>query len=377
VQIVGIRSSQPSFTLGVEEEFQVVDPESRELRSHIQQMFEQGRVILQERIRPELHQSVIEVGTGVCKDIGCARKEITDMRTALAKIARENGLRIAAAGTHPFSHWADVPTTSSPRYDKIIADFQTVARANLIFGLHVHVGIEDRDALIGIMNAARYFLPHLLALSVNSPFWLGRDSGWKSYRTKVFDKFPRTNIPDAFSSWSEFDDFVKLLVRTNCIEDGKKIWWDIRPHPHFSTLEYRICDIPMRLEETVAIVALIQAITAKLYRLYSRNLTFRIYTRALLMENKWRAARWGLSGKLIDFGKQEEVETVDLIDELLDFVDDVLDDLGSRSEVGAIRQIVARGTGADRQLKAYKETGDLKRVVDMIIKETEHGLPLD
>src|SRR5262249_37527244 len=152
-------------------------------------------------------------------------------------------------------------------------------------------------------------------------------------------KFPRTNIPDAFASWSEFDDFVKLLVRTNCIEDGKKIWWDIRPHPHFSTLEYRICDIPMRLEETVAIVALIQAITAKLYRLFSRNLTFRIYTRALLMENKWRAARWGLSGKLIDFGKQEEVETVDLIDELLDFVDDVLDDLGSRSEVGAIRQI--------------------------------------
>ncbi|MBI1851498.1 MAG: carboxylate-amine ligase [Planctomycetes bacterium] len=367
----------PTFTLGVEEEFQIVDPETRELRSHVQQMFEQGRVVLQERIRPELHQSVIEVGTGVCKDVGCARHEITDMRAALAKIARENGLRIAAAGTHPFSHWADVPTTSNPRYDKIIADFQTVARANLIFGLHVHVGIEDRNALIHVMNAARYFLPHLLAISTNSPFWLGRDSGWKSYRTKVFDKFPRTNIPDAFTSWSEYEDFVKLLVKTNCIEDGKKIWWDIRPHPHFSTLEYRICDIPMRLDETVALVALIQAITAKLYRLLSKNLTFRVYTRALLMENKWRAARWGLSGKLIDFGKQEEVDTVDLIDELLDFVDDVLDELGSRSEVGMIRHIVARGTGADRQLEVFKKTGDFKKVVDMIIKETEHGLPLD
>jgi carboxylate-amine ligase len=368
---------RPSFTLGVEEEFQVVDPETRELRSHIQQMFEQGRVVLQERIRPELHQSVIEVGTGVCRDVSAARREITDIRTTLARLARENGLRIAAAGTHPFSHWADIPTTPNPRYDKIIADFQTVARANLIFGLHVHVGIEDRDALVHVMNAARYFLPHLLALSVNSPFWLGRDSGWKSYRTKIFDKFPRTNIPDALASWSEYDDLVQLLIKTNCIDDAKKIWWDIRPHPHFSTLEYRICDIPMRLEETVALVALIQAITAKLYRLYSKNLTFRIYTRSLIMENKWRAARWGLSGRLIDFGKQEEVATVDLIDELLDFVDDVLDELGSRSEVGAVRQIVARGPGADRQLRVYKETGDLKRVVDTIIKETEHGLPLD
>jgi carboxylate-amine ligase len=241
----------------------------------------------------------------------------------------------------------------------------------------VHVGIDDREELIHLMNVARYFLPHILALSTNSPFWLGRDSGWKSYRCKVFDKFPRTNIPDYFGSYGEFEDYLKLLVKTNCIDNGKKIWWDIRPHPTFNTLEYRICDIPMRLEETIALVALIQAVTVKLWRLHRKNLSFRLYRRALIMENKWRAARWGIGGKLIDFGKQEEVPTRDLVNELLDFVDDVLDDLGSRNEVGLIRQIVARGTGADRQLRVYRETKDLKQVVDYLIRETEHGLPLE
>jgi len=370
-------SRPPAFTLGVEEEFQVVDPETRELRSHVQQLFDQGRKVLQERIRPELHQSVVEIGTGVCKSVGEARREITEMRTSLARLARQNGLRIAAAGTHPFSHWADVAITPNPRYEQIIQDFQAVARANLIFGLHVHVGIDDREELIHLMNVARYFLPHILALSTNSPFWLGRDSGWKSYRCKVFDKFPRTNIPDYFGSYGEFEDYLKLLVKTNCIDNGKKIWWDIRPHPTFNTLEYRICDIPMRMEETIALVALIQAVTVKLWRLHRKNLSFRLYRRALIMENKWRAARWGIDGKLIDFGKQEEVATIDLVNELLDFVDDVLDDLGSRSEVGLIRQIVARGTGADRQLKVWRETKDLKQVVDYIIRETEHGLPLE
>jgi len=249
-----------------------------------------------------------------------------------------------------------------------------VARANLIFGLHVHVGVDDREMRIRIMNAARYFLPHVLALSANSPFWLGRDTGWKSYRCKVFDKFPRTNIPDRFSSWGEYEQFVNLLVKTGCILDGGQIWWDVRPHPLYPTLEYRICDIPLRAGETVAIAALFQAITAKVHWLLTNNLTFRHYRRSLIMENKRRAARWGVSGSLIDFGREEEVSTGSLLEELLEFVDPVLDDLGCRAEVESVREILAQGTGADRQLRVYERTNDLKAVMDFVVSETEHGL---
>jgi carboxylate-amine ligase len=252
---------------------------------------------------------------------------------------------------------------------------QLVARANLIFGLHVHVGVEDRETTIHLMNQARYFLPHLLALSANSPFWLGMKTGLESYRCKVFDKFPRTNIPDYFTSWAEYDNFVQLLIRTNCIDNAKRIWWDIRPHPFFSTLEFRICDIPMRLDETIALAALIQATIAKLYKLHSRNQSFRQYGRALIMENKWRAARYGINGKLIDFGKEEEVAEKDLIAEYLEFVDDVLDELGSREEVNYINTILRDGTGADRQLRVYEQSGgDLKKVVDFIVAETRVGV---
>ncbi len=253
-------------------------------------------------------------------------------------------------------------------------DLRIVARANLIFGLHVHIGVEDRETAIHLMNAARYFLPHILALSTNSPFWLGMDTGLKSYRCKVFDKFPRTNIPDTFQSWGEYERFVNLLVKTNCIDNAKKIWWDIRPHPHFPTLEFRICDVPMRADETIAITALIQATIAKLYKLHSANQSFRIYERALLMENKWRALRYGLDGKLIDFGKQTEVPVRDLIYEYLQFVDDVVDELDSREEINYIHRILEHGTGADRQLRIFQETGDLTKVVDYIVYETEAGL---
>jgi carboxylate-amine ligase len=190
----------------------------------------------------------------------------------------------------------------------------------------------------------------------------------------VFDKFPRTNIPDYFPSWGEYENFIKLLIKTNCIDNAKKIWWDIRPHPFFNTLEFRVCDIPMRVEETIALAALIQATVAKLYRLYSANTGFRLYRRSLLMENKWRAARYGLDGKLIDFGKQTEVPERELIEEYLEFVDDVLDELGSRKEVEYVREIMKMGTGADRQLKVYRKTGDMRAVVDYIIEETEVGL---
>jgi len=362
------------FTLGIEEEFQIVDPETRELRSHIQQILEDGKMILHENVKPEMHQSVVEMGTDVCKDIKEARIQVTKLRSDLAGLAKKNGLTIAAAGTHPFSHWKDQKITPNPRYKTIITDMQQVARANLIFGLHVHVGVNNREIAIHIMNAARYFLPHIFALSTNSPFWLGRNTGFKSYRSKVFDRFPRTGIPDYFNSLAEYDNFVNLLIKTNCIDNAKKIWWDIRVHPIFETLEFRICDLPMRVDETIALAALMQAIVVKLHKLIRQNLGFRLYRRALIAENKWRAARYGISGKLIDFGKKEEVDTKSLIEELLEFIDDVTDELGSRDELKYIKRICEEGTGADRQLEIWEQSYDTKNVVDYIIEETHVGL---
>jgi glutamate---cysteine ligase / carboxylate-amine ligase len=366
---------KPSFTLGIEEEYQTVDPVTRDLRSHIQaEILEKGKLILQEKVKAELHQSVVEVGTGVCKNIKEAKAEVKMLRRDIIRLAKENGLRVASVATHPFSDWRTQEIHPDERYKNIVEDMQLVARANLIFGLHVHVGIEDREVAIHMMNHARYFLPHLLALSTNSPFWLGMNTGLKSYRVKVFDKFPRTNIPDYFPSWGEYENFIKLLIKTNCIDNAKKIWWDIRPHPFFNTIEFRVCDIPMRADETIALAALIQATVAKLYKLYAANQGFRLYRRALIMENKWRASRYGLDGKLIDFGKQAEVPVRDLIGEYLEFVDDVLDELDSREEVEYIHKILEEGSGADRQLRVFAETGDLKKVVDYIIEETEASL---
>jgi carboxylate-amine ligase len=366
---------RPSFTLGIEEEYQTLDPKTLDLRSHIEaKILEKGKLVLQERIKAELHQSVVEVGTSVCRNIKEAKSELKKLRREIIRIAGENGLLVGSAATHPFADWRVQEVTVDDRYKNIIEDMQLVARANLIFGLHVHVGIEDRETAIHMMNHARYFVPHLLALSTNSPFWLGMNTGLKSYRCKVFDKFPRTNMPDYFPSWGEYERYVNLLIKTNSIDNAKKIWWDIRPHPFFSTIEFRVCDIPMRLDETIALAALIQATVVKLYKLHEANQGFRLYRRSLLMENKWRAARYGLNGKLIDFGKQEEVPECELIEEYLAFVDDVLDELGSREEVSYIRQIMKNGTGADRQLRVYEKTGDMKAVMEYIIAETGAGL---
>jgi carboxylate-amine ligase len=367
---------QPSFTLGIEEEFQVVDPESRGLKSHIQELFAEGEKRLKDEIKREMHDPVIEVGTPICRNVTEARAEVTRLRGEIIRLTRENGLRIAAAGTHPISHWATIPMTQAARYDQIVYDLQMIARANLIFGLHVHVAVEDHETRIQIMNAARYFLPHVFALSVNSPFWCGKDTGWKSYRAKVFERFPRTGMPDYFASASAYDEYVALLVETNCIDNAKKIWWDMRPHPFFPTLEYRVCDVPMRVDETICFAALFQAITVKLYRLYAQNMGWRLYRRSLLNENKARAARFGIDGKLIDFGKRTEVPFGMLLDELLEFVDDVVDELGSRNDVYYAREILRMRTGADRQLAAYDKRRDLRDVVDLIIEETEYGIPL-
>jgi len=367
---------KPTFTIGIEEEYQTIDPTTRDLRSHIHsEIIAKGKLRMEERIKAEMHQSVVEVGTGVCKNIKDAKAEVRQLRTEMVKLAHENGLLLAAGATHPFADWRSQEIYPDERYHQVVEDMQLVARANLIFGLHVHVGVEDRETTIHLMNSMRYFLPHLLALSANSPFWLGMNTGLKSYRCKVFDKFPRTNIPDTFTSWSEYENFVNLLIRTNCIDNAKKIWWDIRPHPFFNTLEVRVCDIPLRLDETMALAALIQATIVKLYKLHSQNQSFRQYGRALMMENKWRAARYGICGKLIDFGKEREVPERDLILEYLEFVDDVVDELDSREEVAYVHNILQHGTGADRQLRVFQETsGDLKKVVDYMVLETQAGL---
>ena len=365
------------FTIGIEEEFQIVDPHTRELRSHIQEIMADGKVILKEHVKPELHQSVVELGTEICGDTQCARREILNLRSQLAGVAAGHGLKIASAGTHPFSHWKDQEITPDDRYKTIINDMQQIARINLIFGLHVHIGIPDREKGIDVMNQARYFLPHLYALSVNSPFWLGRNTGLKAYRQMIFERFPRTGIPDAFESLSEYEDYLKLLVSTHCIDNAKKIWWDIRLHPFFNTIEFRICDAQSRVDDTIALAALMQAIVAKLYKLREQNITFRSYPRRLLDENRWRAARYGIDGKLIDFGRCCEMDERELLHEMLTFVSSELEELGSESELEHIERILAEGTGADRQLAVWERTGgNLNAVVDHLIAETYEGLTI-
>ena len=365
------------YTLGIEEEFQIVDPQTRELRSRVSEILDEGKMLLGEQFKPEMIQSMIEVGTDKCYNIQEARADITNLRAITASLARKKGLAIVAASTHPISHWRDQKIFDDKRYNVLVEELQMVASSLLIFGLHVHVGMPDKDRAIHIMNAARYFLPHVLALTTSSPFWLGFNTGLKSYRSEVFKKFPRTDIPDHYDSHAAFQRYVDLLVKTGCIDDGKKIWWDVRPHPFFPTLEFRICDIPTRVDDTIAIAALFQAIVAKLDKLIEKNLGFRLYRRALIQENKWRAVRYGLDGKMIDFGKQTEVPVRDLILELLEFVDEVLDDLGSRKEVEHIHTILERGTSADEQLRVYAETASLPAVVDLLMERTMENVPLE
>ncbi len=354
------------FTLGIEEEYMVVDPETRELKSHEQKIVYEGQKVIKDKVKAEMHQAVVEVGTDICQDVDEAYKDVAALRKTISGIADGLGLWVGASGTHPFSHWESQLITDHVRYNEIVNELQEAARSNLIFGLHVHVGMENREMANHIANSTRYFLPHIYALSTNSPFWEGRQTGYKSFRTKVFDKFPRTGIPETFESIEAYDNYVKLLVKTNCIDNAKKIWWDLRVHPFFNTVEFRICDVPMTVSETIAIAALFQAICAKIYKLHGQNLNFIQYTRALINENKWRASRYGIDGRLIDFGKEEEVNTRVLINELLDFVDDVVDQLGSRHAINYITKMMENGTGADRQLKVYEETGSMIKVMDYI-----------
>ncbi|MCE7991145.1 MAG: carboxylate-amine ligase [Roseivirga sp.] len=362
------------FTLGIEEEYQVIDPETRALVSHKNKIVTEAEKVMANQATPELHEAMVEVGTNICTDIKDARKQVSFLRKSISDIASDLGYRIGAAGSHPFSHWADQPITPKERYQTLINELQDTARSNLIFGLHVHVGIDDPTMRLHVANSIRYFLPHIYALSTNSPFWEGRNTGFKSFRPKVFNKFPRTGIPDYFESLSEYNDYIDLLIKTGCIDEATKIWWDIRIHPKFPTIEIRICDIPLTVDETITIAAVIQALCAKLVKLRQGNMNYMSYKRSLITENKWRASRYGIDGKLIDFGKEAEVPMRQLFEELVDFVDDVVDDLDSREEVESVFKIFENGTGADRQLKVFEETGDVKDVVDYIISQTSSGL---
>ncbi len=363
------------FTLGVEEEYQIVHPETRELRSYVSQIVEGGKTVLRERVRPEMHQSMVEVGTSICRDITDVRSQLTEMRLELDRLARKGGLRIIAASTHPFSDWKTQEITDHDRYHGIVHDLQDVARANLIFGLHVHVGIKDKDVAVVLANQIRYFLPHLLALTASSPFWMGRKSGLMSNRALQFKRFPRTGIPDEFESFSAFERFVQLLVKTGCIDNGKKIWWDVRPHWHFDTVEIRICDMPTNLEHTVAVVALVQALMGKLYLMLKRNTGWRSYARSLIEENKWRAIRSGTDAKLIDFGMQQERPFSELMREMVDLVDETTEIFGTREHMKTIMKIVEEGTSAHRQIEVFdKSGGNMNAVVDHLIAETMRGV---
>lgn len=363
------------FTLGIEQEFQIIDPNTRRLNGVVSELIESNTPLDAVELQRELHQSMVEVATGICQNIQQARDDVIQNRAAVARVAERVGMCIAAASTHPTAAWEEQQISDTQRYAQLVGELQDIARANLIFGMHVHVGIPDRDEAIAVYNSARYFLPHLLALSTSSPFFDGRMTGLHSTRTMLFERLPRTGIPDRFESYGDYESFVATLIRTGCIDDGRRIWWDIRPHPTFSTLEFRICDLPTRVDDVVTIAALVQAVVAKLTKLHRQNLSFQMHRRALIAENKWRAARYGVGGKLIDFGKRAEVPFADLAEELIAFVDDVVDDLGSRDEVDGVRRIVADGTSADHQLEVFDESGgDFDAVIDYILDETMAGV---
>ena len=361
------------FTIGVEEEFQIIDPVTCDLRSHVMQIVSEVSPSIQEQVKSEMHQSIVETGTRICENVGELRIEMHRTRGELIAAAERAGLQVAAAGTHPFASWIEQVISPGERYEHIVEELQQLARSLLIFGMHIHVAMPDKQTTIDMMNMVRYFLPHLLSLSTSSPFWMGRNTGLKSYRTTVFRRFPRTGVPELFESWSAYENFVNLLVRLNCIDNGKKIWWDVRPHATYGTLEFRMFDTATRVEEAVAIAALTQAIVVKLHRLYTSNQSWRIYRRALIEENKWRAARYGIEGKLIDFGREAEVPMRELMLELMELLDDVVDDLGSRSAINYVHTILREGTSAERQLRVYQQTGDLRDVVRHLVAETRGG----
>ena len=368
------------FSLGIEEEFQLVRRANGELCSCAQSVLERGAPYLEEQIKPEMLQSTVELISDVLPDIAAARTELYTLRALLSRLADEEGLALVSAGTHPSALWVDQERTDGQRYIDLEKEYQDVGRSILIFGLHVHVGIENKEVAIRIMDQVRTWLPQLIAISSNSPFWQGRMTGIKSYRSIVWKRFPRSGVPQVFESRGNFDRYVQDLVDTGCIDNGKKIWWDIRPHPFFDTIEFRTCDMPSTIEDTLAIAALCQALVAKLTYLDEHGKPVPSLSRDYIDENKWRAMRYGLDAEVVDFTQKRSISMRDSIRELLDFVDEVVDDLGSRREINYLRSLLddPQGTGADRQMAVYEESGgDIDKVKQFLVEQTMQGITLE
>jgi carboxylate-amine ligase len=364
------------FTIGIEEEFQLVDRVSGELAPAFHRLLEKGRPIFGEKLKPEIQQVVAELVSDIYPDMATARIETPRMRAQLAAIAREEGLALVSAGTHPAACWQEEMGAGYERYADLAHELRDLRRSTLIFGLHIHIGIEDREMVIAIMNQARSWLPHMLALSSNSPFWAGRFTGMKSYRSVAWKAFPRSGIPVQFASRRAYEADMQSLIESSCIDTPRSIWWDIRPHPIYPTLEFRVFDMPATIGDTLALAALCQALVAKLARLYQSSLCAPVIPRHLLEENKWRAMRDGLDADFIDFTQNRRLSMRDAICEMLDFVDDLLDDLGSRPEIDYLRSLLndPRGTGADRQAAVYQEKGSVEAVTRMLIEQTVEGV---
>jgi len=367
------------YTLGIEEELQMVDPHTGQLCSRILTIMKKGAATFGEKLKPEMVQSAVEIISDVCPDIIAARKELSRMHRMLAQLLAEEDLTFIAAGTHPSARWLDQVTTPNERYIELEEELQDIVRSILIFALHIHVGVESNDTAIALINQLRTWLPHLLAISSNSPFWAGRFTGMKSYRPVIWGPFPRSGIPDVLASWNDFDQYVQTLVKVGRIDNAKKIWWDIRPHPFFHTIEFRVCDVPATMEDTLAIAALCQALVAKLTWMYKHGMSTHVLSRNFIEENKLFAMRYGLDAEVIDFVQGRRLSMRNSISDLLDFVDDVVDDLGSRCEINFLRALLddPHGTGADRQIAVYKQTGSVDAVVRYLMQQTMEGIGLD
>lgn len=367
------------YTIGIEEEFQIVDRNTGQLSPQIIPLLKKGAPFFGEQIKPEMLQPTVELISTIYPNILVARSETQRLRAKLSSLLAEEGLALISAGTNPGAIWMDQLVTPNPRYNELLAEFQDVARSILIFGLHIHVAVENNEVAITLMNQLRTWLPHLLALSSNSPFWAGRLTGLKSYRTVVWKPFPRSGLPDTFQSWSEYEHYVQTLISTGCIDNGKKIWWDIRPHPFFGTVEFRIFDMPSTLNDVIGIAALCQSLVAKLSWLHKQGKEVPIVPRNLLEENKWRAMRYGLDAEIVDFGRGRSLTMRSSIHELLDMVADVADDLGTCSDLSHIRNLIddPRGTGADRQIAIYQQTGSIHAVYQYLMQQTLEGIQVD
>ena len=365
---------RPDFSIGIEEEYQIIDPETRELKSFITQLLKHDRIILKQiDVKPELHQSIVEIGTKPHSSIQDARKDLANLRKTVCDLVKDQGAVIAAAGTHPISHWQNQDITPFERYQGLLEDMQDIARQMLTFGMHVHIGIDDEELAIDTMNTIKYFVPHIFALSTSSPFWEGRLTGLKSYRSNLFKFLPRTGLPPYLDSHAEYKKFVNVLIKTGAIPNTSKIYWDIRPHHSYPTLEFRLCDLCTSIDDAMCCAALFQALVYKHYKMRVQNIRFRQYPNMLLEENKWNAMRHGIDGTLYDFGREEALPARSLIKELIEFLSEEAEELGTKTEIEHALIILDRGTSADRQIKIFKETNDLKAVVDWLIEETVAG----